>query len=99
MIANNRLAGQLAITRAFGDFNLKTQGLSPEPTVTRTEINAHDQFLIIATDGLWDVMDDQQAVDICLKYQNSLEMAKALIDTALKSGTMDNTSVMILKLN
>lgn len=99
MIANNRLAGQLAITRAFGDFNLKTQGLSAEPTVSRTELTPTDQLLIIATDGLWDVIDDQQAVDICLKYQNPLEMAKALVDAALKSGTMDNTSVMILKLN
>lgn len=40
----------------------------------------------------------QQAVDICLKFQNSLDMCKALVEAALKGGSMDNTTVMILRL-
>jgi serine/threonine protein phosphatase PrpC len=60
-----RVGGQLAITRALGDLAFKTivffyliKGASNIPEIQEFEINEHTPFLIIASDGLWDVCDD-----------------------------------------
>ena len=38
--------------------------VSAEPELMDTELAADDEFLILACDGLWDVLDSQEAVDI-----------------------------------
>jgi serine/threonine protein phosphatase PrpC len=48
----------LAITRAFGDFNLKSKGVTAEPFIKRIKI-PKDAILVMASDGIWDVIDDQ----------------------------------------
>lgn len=59
---NNRVAGTLAVTRALGDLNLKKEGLSNEPYVSSFEISAKTRYLIMATDGLWDVVSDDESI-------------------------------------
>ena len=98
MIMNNRLGGQLAVTRALGDFGMKNHCLTSTPEFIRRQIFAGDDFLIIATDGLWDVMDDQRAVDIVLKSPNISAAANNLVEIALKEGTMDNITVLVVNL-
>ena len=65
-----RVNGTLAITRSIGDENLASL-LSREPHVmsmTREEIRImcgkFDCFIVVASDGLWDVMSNQEAVDM-----------------------------------
>ncbi len=57
-IINDRVMGILAITRAFGDFNLKSKGVTVEPQIKRLKI-PKDTILVMASDGIWDVIDDQ----------------------------------------
>lgn len=38
--------------------------LSSEPSILVHEIEQHDQFLIFASDGLWEHLSNQEAVDI-----------------------------------
>ncbi|GFP86511.1 probable protein phosphatase 2c 9, partial [Phtheirospermum japonicum] len=52
-----RVNGQLAISRAFGDKNLKTH-LSSNPDMTSAKIDAETDLLILASDGLWKVMSN-----------------------------------------
>ncbi|PIN21453.1 Serine/threonine protein phosphatase [Handroanthus impetiginosus] len=47
-----RVNGQLAVSRAFGDKNLKTH-LRSDPDITNAEIDADTDLLILASDGLW----------------------------------------------
>lgn len=49
-----RVNGQLAVSRAFGDKNLKTH-LRSDPDVTNAEIDAETDVLILASDGIWKV--------------------------------------------
>lgn len=49
-----RVNGQLAVSRAFGDKNLKTH-LRSDPDVTNAEIDADTDLLILASDGIWKV--------------------------------------------
>lgn len=61
-----------------------------------------DDFLIVACDGLWDVMEDQEVVDFIRKYvhendtNNSREnVASIVIEEALKRGSTDNITVIV----
>ena len=53
----------MAITRAFGDFNLKSKGVIVEPFIKRLKI-PKDSILVMASDGIWDVIDDQVILHI-----------------------------------
>lgn len=59
MIIRGRVMGQLAVTRAFGDLELKESGVSVKPDLNEFEIVPDHKYLIMASDGLWDVCDDQ----------------------------------------
>ncbi|KAE8716385.1 putative protein phosphatase 2C 44 [Hibiscus syriacus] len=54
--------GQLAVARAFGDKNLKKH-LTSEPDLITEMINDDTELIILANDGLWKVMSNQEAVD------------------------------------
>jgi len=95
----DRVEGSLAITRAFGDYAFKDKGVTAMPYIERTELRVIDKFLVVATDGLWDVIDDQEAIEIIKNRDGALDMAKRLVNTALEKYTRDNTSVLVLILN
>ncbi|PNT17616.1 hypothetical protein POPTR_010G199600v4 [Populus trichocarpa] len=64
-----RVLGVLAMSRAIGDNYLKPYVI-PEPDVTLTERTAEDEFLILASDGLWDVVPNDTACGVvrtCLR--------------------------------
>ena len=50
-----RVNGQLAVSRAFGDKNLKSH-LRSDPDVQSADIGPDTDLLIIASDGLWKVI-------------------------------------------
>lgn len=58
------------------------------------------KYCIIACDGLWDVCTNYDPlIEIVKSKGNPLEMAKSLVDYALKNGSRDNVSVLVLQLN
>lgn len=66
-----RVLGVLAMSRAIGDNYLKPYVI-PEPEVTVTERTADDECLILASDGLWDVVSNDVACSVasmCLRSQ------------------------------
>ncbi|VFQ72869.1 unnamed protein product [Cuscuta campestris] len=65
-----RVGGLLAMSRAIGDDYFKPYVI-PEPEVTVTERTEHDECLILASDGLWDVVSSETACNVarmCLKH-------------------------------
>lgn len=48
-----RVQGSLAISRAIGDIHLKEWIIS-EPEIRKLPITSDCEFLILASDGLWD---------------------------------------------
>ncbi|KAF8606375.1 protein serine/threonine phosphatase 2C [Ceratobasidium sp. AG-I] len=97
-VLNNRVNGVLAVTRSLGDSAMK-EFVVGSPYTTETELSDDDEFVILACDGLWDVADDQAAVDIVRKSapNSAQEAAKALLDHALQSFSMDNVSVLVVR--
>lgn len=106
--ATQRINGTLAVSRALGDFEFKkdhrrgpcAQLVSPEPEVTSIERLPQDEFLILACDGIWDVMDND---DLCqfvrhklLTEPNIEEICSSVLDVCLNKGSRDNMSIIIV---
>nr|CAD1843113.1 unnamed protein product [Ananas comosus var. bracteatus] len=58
-----RVYGVLAMSRSIGDRYLKPS-IIPDPEVTIVPRTREDECLILASDGLWDVMSNEEACDI-----------------------------------
>jgi serine/threonine protein phosphatase PrpC len=54
----------LAMSRSFGDTEFHRVGVTTEPTVTSYEIGDYDEFLILASDGIWEMLTSDQAARI-----------------------------------
>ena len=53
--------------------------------------------MIVASDGLWDVCEDQQAIELCKGKISGKEMARELVRYSLNKYSRDNISVLVLK--
>ena len=53
-----RVGGVLAVSRAFGDRPLK-RFVIPTPDIKQEQLTSDDEFIILASDGLWDVVSNQ----------------------------------------
>ncbi|CAI4323248.1 CEQ_1a_G0007660.mRNA.1.CDS.1 [Saccharomyces cerevisiae] len=95
LIMKSRVNGMLAVTRSLGDkfFDSLVVG---SPFTTSVEITSEDKFLILACDGLWDVIDDQDACELIKDITEPNEAAKVLVRYALENGTTDNVTVMVV---
>ncbi|KAE8687288.1 putative protein phosphatase 2C 25 [Hibiscus syriacus] len=98
-----RIQGCLAVSRGIGDQHLK-QWVISEPETKIIGIESECEFLILASDGLWDKVSNQEAVDIarpsCLgiSKQNALGACKKLVDLSVSRGSSDDVSVMLVQL-
>ncbi|KAK9292555.1 hypothetical protein L1049_020529 [Liquidambar formosana] len=72
----------LAMSRAFGDYCVKGFGLISVPEVTQRNITSRDQFVVMATDGVWDVISNQEAVQIVSSTPDRAKSAKRLVECA-----------------
>ena len=100
-VLSNRVLGILAVARAIGDHALK-EYITCEPYISETIISKTNdaEFVIIACDGLWDVLSDTKAVDLVTKHgRGSLENKKAIADVLAKEailrGSTDNITVVV----
>lgn len=75
LILQQRVGGVLAVTRAFGDHGLKQSGLTAVPHVVKYTLKPFDKFLVIASDGVWDELSDQDAVAHCKEEVSTKQMA------------------------
>jgi serine/threonine protein phosphatase PrpC len=98
MIFNGRVFGQLIITRAFGDSSLKKYGVSASPHICKNYINDKDKYLVLASDGVWDVIEDDELLRLSQSVTNSDELTKLIIKTSLIRGSQDNLSCIVLRL-
>lgn len=92
-----RVQGVLAVSRAIGDKLLKTFVI-PDPDVITHELSEDDAFLVLATDGLWDVMsnmDVTSAIRICPTID---AIAECLVKASFSKGSMDNVTVLVIDL-
>jgi serine/threonine protein phosphatase PrpC len=87
----------LSLSRAFGDLDC-TPYVTHIPDIYKYKVNSTDKFLIIACDGLWDVVSNQDATDFIIELtmkKTKCNYAKELAEYAYKKGSLDNITVII----
>jgi protein phosphatase 1G len=91
-----RVNGNLSLSRAIGDLRYKTntdlepaaQIITAEPDIKTIELTSEDEFMVLACDGIWDVLENQDVVDFIharLGEKKPEEIASELLDHCLAS--------------
>lgn len=105
-----RVEGLLAVSRAVGDASLKPY-ITAEPEICEYDVGKDDLFLIISSDGVWDVMDNEEAAHVVIASSCAMEDGNLKIDTdrfkwaarnlcehARSCGSSDNFSIICVDL-
>ena len=92
VIANGRVYGTLMLSRSFGDWAIKSYGVIVDPHITKIELTDDDLCLIIASDGVWDVIKDEECKQFLANSKNALDLCKNIVAESLKRGSQDNIS-------
>jgi len=117
IVLMNRVQGELAMSRALGDFQYKDVNIhqARQMVTCYPDVSVHmrtqkDAFLLLACDGVWDVMTNAEAIEFLHSVVPSVVnddapaptselLAEELIDLALSIGSTDNLSALVVKLN
>ncbi|KAM3372340.1 hypothetical protein ACQJBY_019305 [Aegilops geniculata] len=93
-----RVQGSLAVTRGIGDAHLKPWVVA-EPETRTVDVGAECELLVLASDGLWDKVGNQEAVDAAASSSGDLPAAcRRLVDMAVSRGSSDDISVLLVQL-
>lgn len=90
----------LAMTRSLGDLYFKqpTNLSIAEPEVQVIPLTDKDLFVVLATDGIYDVLSNQEVVDLALKHWSDPEEAsKSIVRTAYQKGSDDNLTALVVQ--
>lgn len=77
----------LAMTRSMGDEVAKRLGVTAEPEITEIAFSEKDKFVIVGSDGVWEFMSNQEAVEIVAPFyekNNAEGAAESLVRDALR---------------
>ncbi|KAL0786099.1 hypothetical protein Bca101_002345 [Brassica carinata] len=86
----------LQVTRSIGDDDLKP-AVTAEPEISETILSPDDEFLVMASDGLWDVMNDEEVIGIIRDTVKEPSMcSKRLATEAAARGSGDNITVIVV---
>ncbi|KAL7108271.1 hypothetical protein ACP275_06G103300 [Erythranthe tilingii] len=91
-----RVGGVLAMSRAFGNRMLK-QFVVAEPEIQDQEVDQDFELLVLASDGLWDVVPNEDAVLIAQTEEDPEGAARKLTETAFGRGSADNITCIVVK--
>ena len=97
---NKRVLGILAVSRSFGDHSCK-RFVTARPHISRTELSDDAEFVVIACDGVFDVLLDEdvtQLVKAEAKEGRMKSCAERIIQEALDRGSTDNVTALVIAL-
>ncbi|XP_047317264.1 probable protein phosphatase 2C 52 [Impatiens glandulifera] len=96
----------LAMARAFGDFCLKDYGVISTPEFYHRVLNEQDEFVVLASDGVWDVLSNEEVANIVASVPNRSSAAKTVVESAARewktkypTSKMDDCAVVCLFLD
>lgn len=86
----------LQVTRSIGDDDLKP-AVTAEPEISETLLTMDDEYLVMASDGLWDVISNEEVVAIIRDTVKEPGMcSKRLATEAAERGSKDNITVIVV---
>ena len=99
VVFQKRVFGTLILTRTIGDIQMKKFGVIPTPDLFSQPIYDNDMYVILASDGLWDVVEYEDILKLSKEKISCFEFSKKLIKLAKERDTRDNVSCIVIRLN
>ena len=65
----------------------------------RHVLRPFDKYLVIASDGVWDTVNDDEAIACCKEELTTKQIVQNIVKLSLEKGSADNISCMVIKLN
>jgi len=106
VVIGGRVQGQIAVSRAFGDIDykdidtLEEKWITCTPDIKEYELNAEVEFIVIACDGLWDVLNNEETVEFVKQQLNNNiphdKIAENLVQEAFELKSQDNISAVLI---
>ncbi|OAP19077.1 hypothetical protein AXX17_AT1G39960 [Arabidopsis thaliana] len=90
-----RVGGILAVSRAFGDKQLKPYVIA-EPEIQEEDISTLE-FIVVASDGLWNVLSNKDAVAIVRDISDAETAARKLVQEGYARGSCDNITCIVVR--
>eukprot|EP00443_Scrippsiella_acuminata_P016270 CAMPEP_0115179202 /NCGR_PEP_ID=MMETSP0270-20121206/6290_1 /TAXON_ID=71861 /ORGANISM="Scrippsiella trochoidea, Strain CCMP3099" /LENGTH=442 /DNA_ID=CAMNT_0002592179 /DNA_START=17 /DNA_END=1341 /DNA_ORIENTATION=+ len=87
------VGGQLPMTRGLGNFCLEADGFACLPQVTSV-LRSEAEFVVIASDGLWDVVSDDQCCAFVRQWGGA-GVAEHLVNKARSLGSSDDIAIVV----
>ncbi|XP_027333734.1 probable protein phosphatase 2C 72 [Abrus precatorius] len=81
-LPKNKNSPGLAMSRAFGDFVLKDHGVIAIPDISYHPLTSTDQFIVLATDGVRDVLSNNEVASIVWSVDSEEAAARAVVEAA-----------------
>ena len=106
-IIDDRINGTLMLTRIFGNYEYKNEedendnkGLICEPFISKINIdlNIENQYLILASDGIWDTISEEDIQKIIQNNYDTQQICSITIKRCLRNEAWDNLSIFAVKL-
>ena len=94
---DDKIDGILSVSRTIGD--LTVQGVGREAEINEFDLNEDDKFLVIACDGVFDVLKNNDVAKIVSKTSSPIEAAYMIRNAAFACLSNDNISVIVVDLN
>ena len=98
-IYNDRLDGIIALSRTIGDHKLKGNGLISIPHIKKYVLSSFDKYCIIASDGVWDVLSEDNIFNFANQCYNCDDLSKKIVDESINNGSQDNISCIVIEFN
>ena len=99
IVFSNRVFGTLMLTRSFGDKEMKKYGVISTPDCFCHKIKDEDLYIVIASDGVWDAVSEEEIMQMSGEKYSSDDFSKKIVKLAIDKGTRDNISCIVIKLN
>ena len=99
VVFRERVFGTLMLTRSFGDKEMKKYGVLSTPDIYIKNIEKDDIFVVIASDGVWDVVEENEIFKMAQGGISSDDFSKKIVNLAKERDTHDNISCIVIKLN
>ncbi len=96
-----RVENLLAVSRTLGDYSLDKHLIPAQPDIIQYSRQSSAAFIILACDGIWDVMNNEQVASFVYKRISNTslqDIVSQLLDECFKLETQDNMSIYIIKL-
>ena len=99
IIFNNRIFGCINLTRTIGDIDFKEYGVTCIPDISKEILSEnYSKYIILGSDGVWDVIDENDIINIEKKYgSNCSNFCKKIVQTAVDKKSQDNISCIVIK--